>query len=29
MEDLKLFVEGVDKKAIQKINIDKSKQNKE
>ena len=28
MEDLKLFVEGVDKKAIQKINLDKSKQNR-
>ena len=29
MEDLKLFVEGVDKKAIQKINLDKSKQSKQ
>ena len=28
MEDLKLFVEGIDKKAIQKINLDKSKQAK-
>jgi hypothetical protein len=28
MEDLKFFVEGVDKKAIQKINLDKSKQSK-
>ena len=28
MEDLKLFVEGVDKKAIEKINFDKSKQTK-
>lgn len=28
MEDLKIFVEGVDKKAIEKINFDKSKQSK-